>query len=188
MIIRIYRILTAVFLLIAVVGSLFLPRRDLKKTAQVAGIALDEENGQIRATFELYVPAVDDVIGMKRKTVVGYGDTLEECIENVRFRSGDTLFVNDAAALVIEGRSDAFLMPRVFEYFRLLKNNHMDLSVFFAFGQSAGEVFEGEGAVLSTALAQSSKSINRVQTVKNLMNSIGERVFIRGKGGYEIIS
>ncbi len=188
MIIRIYRILTAVFLILAVIGSFSIPRRDLKKTGQVAGIALDKENGQLRATFELFVPAVDDVIGAKRKTIVGYGNTLEECILNVQTRGGDALFVSDAAALLIDGRSDSSILPMVFDYFCLLKHNHMDLPVFFTFGQSAGEIFEGEGTVLSTAMVESAKTMKKVQTVKNLMNNVGERVLVCGRGSYEIIS
>ncbi|MBQ7936495.1 MAG: hypothetical protein IJ333_09180 [Clostridia bacterium] len=188
MIIKIYRLLMAFLLIIALIGSFEIPRRDLRATGQVAGIALDKENGQIKATFELYVPAADEPIGKTRKVVVSTGESLEECIANARRVQGETLFVNDAAALVIGSADHSYLLEKAMDYFRLLKNDHMDLPVFFAFGQSAGAIFEGEGVVLSTGLAESAKSMDKLQTVKNLMNGIGERILIKGEGAYEIIS
>ncbi len=188
MIIRWYRVLAVVFIIIAILGSFEIPRRNLRSTSQVAGMAMDWEGEQIKTTFELYVPSADAPFGSKRKTVVGSGDTLEECIENVSLTHGEFLFVNDASALIISSNHHTDLLREALSYFSLLKNDHMDLPVFFAFGQKASAVFEGEGAVISTELAASAKHLNRIQTVKNLMNGVGKRVLIRGEGSYEIIS
>ena len=101
MIIKIYRLLMAFLLIIALIGSFEIPRRDLRATGQVAGIALDKEGDQIKATFELYAPAVDEPIGKERKVVISTGSSLEECILNAKRVQGETLFVNDAAVLII---------------------------------------------------------------------------------------
>lgn len=181
---------TAIFLLlvIAIAGSFAIPRRDLRATGQVAGIALDEENGLLKATFELYTPTLDEPIGRNRKTVVSTGATLEECIDNARLVSGESLFADDASVLILSSQNHAFLLQKVLEHYRLLKNDQMDLPVFFAFAQEAGAVFSGEGAVLSGELAKSGKLLDKVQTVRDLMNGTGQRILIRGEGAYEIIS
>ena len=188
MIIRWYRLLAVVFIIIAVFGSFELPRRNLRSTSQVAGMAMDWENGQIKTTFELYVPSADAPFGSKRRAVVGRGVTLEECIKNVSLTHGEFLFVNDASVLIISSEHHTDLLREALSYFSLLKNDHMDLPVFFAFGQKAAKIYEGEGAVISTELAASAEHLKQVQTVKNLMNGVGDRVLIRGEGGYEIIS
>lgn len=188
MIVRVYRILSAVFLLVAIIGSFAIPRRNLRTTGQVAGIALDWEEEQIKASFELYVPALDETIGKESKTVVGYGSSLEECIVNATRTNGDDLFVNDASALIVAGEYDEYLLNHVFEYFCSLKNTHMDLPVFFTLGQNAEQIFAEEGSVISISLAASAKSLKQTQTLKNLMNGVGKRILIEGKGGYEIIS
>lgn len=172
----------------AIVGSFAIPRRDLRATGQVAGIALDEEGGLLKATFELYSPTLDEPIGRNRETVISTGSDLAECIENARLSRGESLFTDDAAVLVISSEDHTFLLQKVFEHYRLLKNDQMDLPVFFAFGQQAGVIFSGEGAVLSGALAKSGKLLNKVQTIRDLMNGKGERILIKGEGNYEIIS
>ncbi|MBQ8894008.1 MAG: hypothetical protein IJ043_06315 [Clostridia bacterium] len=175
-------------LVAAIAGAVTLPRRDLRATGQVAGIALDAENGQIKATFELYSPAVDTPIGTARKTIVSTGNSIEECILKARISQGDSLFVDDASALILSSSEHTFLLEKVFEYYSQIKNDQMDLPVFFAFGQKAGTIFSGEGKVLSMELAQSAKSLHKRQTIRDLMNETGERVLIQGEGSYEIIS
>lgn len=172
----------------AIVGSFALPRRDLRATGQVAGIALDEKDGLIQATFELYSPELDEPIGRSRRIVTATGVSLEECFSAARLTQGENLFADDAAALIISSEKHAFLLEKAMEYYCLLKNDQMSLPVFFAFGQEAGEIFAGEGAVISTELAESGKSLGKLQTVRDLMNGTGERVLIRGEGSYEIIS
>ncbi len=183
-----YRLIPAVLLVAAVIGSFSLPRRDLRSIAQVAGIALDQENGMLRATFELYVPVLEKSIGTQRETVSALGGSLEECVENIRKVRGEELFTDDAAVLILSSEQDDYLVEKVLEHYRQLKNDQMELPVFFAFGQSAASIFEGEGAVISTELAESGEKLSAIQTVKDLMNGAGERVLIRGEGGYEIIS
>ncbi len=188
MIIRFNRILTILLILLAMIGAFFLPRRNMQLTAQVAGIALDWEKNQMVATFELYDPSEDRSIGEQSKVVSATGDTLEQCIENVKLIYGETLFVHDAATMIIEEKNATILLPKIVEYYRLLKNDQMDLFVFFTPDQKAGAVFEGSGEVLSNALAASAKITKKTQTVKDLMNSDGQRVYVRGEGRYEIVS
>lgn len=178
----------ALLLITAIAGSFLIPRRNLRSIGQVAGIALDEENGRLKATFELYTPALDEPIGRRRQTVVSYGESLEECISNARLIRGETLFTDDAAALILSSEDHAFLLQKVVEYYRVLENDQMDLPVFFSFGQQAAAIYAGEGAVISTELAESGKKTERLQTIRDLMNGTGERILIRGEGGYEIIS
>lgn len=185
---KIYYAAISVFVIAALICSFMLPRRDLRATGQVAGIALDEEGGLIKATFELYTPQLDEPIGRTRQTVVTTGSSLEECITNARLIRGESLFVNDAAALIISSDDHAFLLEKVLEHYGLLKNDQMALPVFFAFGQEAGKIFSGDGRVLSADLAESGKSLDKLQTVRDLMNGTGQRILVRGEGSYEIIS
>lgn len=171
----------------AIAGSFTIPRRDLRGTEQVAGIALDEVNGGICATFELYSLDDEQTIGKEKKVVVSEGETLADCIENAYRVHGKTLFANDAAVLILGGSGTERLLEAAFDYYRLLANDQMDLPVFFAEGE-AGKILSGEGEVLSTGLARSGRELKRLQTVRDLMNGTGERVRIRGEGGYEIIS
>ncbi len=182
-----YAAITAL-LIAAVAGSFAIPRRDLRATGQVAGIALDEEDGHLKATFELYSPTLDEPIGRNRETVISTGNDLAECIENARLSRGESLFADDVSVLILSSENHAFLLQKVLEHYRLLKNDQMDLPVYFAFGQQAGTIFAGEGSVLSGELAKSGKLLNKVQTVRDLMNGSGERVLIKGEGNYEIIS
>ncbi len=176
------------FLSVAVGSSFFLPRREARSIGQVAGIALDRTEGGIRATFELYDPSLDEPIGKKRRTIVTEGEDLQDCIDRVRRIDGEQLFTDDISALILAGEEDTFLLEKVVAHYRLLKNDQMDLPVFFTFGQEAGVVFQGEGAVLSGDLAESGKGLKKLQTVRDLMNGKGARVLIRGEGSYEIIS
>ncbi len=176
-----------VLLIFAICGSFAIPRRDLRAIGQVAGFALDEEDGTLKATFELYDPSLDEPIGRSRRIIVSEGNSIEECIENARLTVGENLFVNDASVLVLSSKNHSFLVQKTIEHYQLLKNDQMDLPVFFAFGQDAGEIFDGEGAVLSADLAKSGKLLNKVQTIRDLMNGKGNRVLIRGEGEYEII-
>ncbi len=178
----------AVLLITAAVCSFTIPRRNLRSTGQVAGIALDEENGSLRATFELYSPSLDEPIGSKRQTVTTNGSDLQECIDRARLTGGESLFADDASVLILGSGDETFLLEKVLEHYRLLKNDQMDLPVFFTLDQSADAVFSGEGPVLSGELAVSAKAVGQVQTVRDLMNGNGEKVQIKGEGKYEIIS
>lgn len=177
-----------VLLITAVACSLGIPRRELQSTAQVAGIALDEVDGTLCASFELYVPALDEPIGSKRQTVVTSGNTLQECIDRAQLSGGESLFSDDASVLILGHGNESFLLERVFEHYCFLKNDQMDLPVFFALDQYAGDIFSGEGVVLSGELAESAKAVEQLQTVRDLMNGTGKRVWIRGEGCYEIVS
>ena len=175
-------------LLMAVVCSFGIPRRELRATAQVAGIALDEENGRIYATFELYSPALDAPIGSERQTVKTCGTNLQECIDRAQLVGGESLFADDAAVLIVGSGNETLMIEKIKTHYRQLKNDRMDLPVFFTLDQSASSIFEGEGAVLSGELAESANAVGQVQTVRDLMNATGQRVRIKGEGSYEIIS
>ena len=181
---------TAMLLLLigAVAFAFGLPRRDLRSTAQVSGIALDEQDGRLIATFELYVPSTEDPIGSKRETVTTVGSDLRECMERTRLIGGEALFTDNASALILGSGNEDVLLQALFNHYRELKNDQMSLPVFFTLDQSGGQIFEGEGAVLSNELAESAKAVGMVQTVRDLMNGVGSRVRIRGEGSYEIIS
>ncbi len=188
MIIKVYRIIMAVLLIISVVASDEIPRRSLRQTAQVSGIALDRQGDQIKATFELYDPAVDDPIGEKQKTVFGVGESIEACIIDASKRQGGELFIDDASALIIEGENRMFIVSRILEYYRELKHDHMDLKVFVAENQRAEAVFEGAKSVISAGLSKSAENLNAILTVKDLMNNQNNWVKIKGEGSYEIVS
>lgn len=186
---NLYRYTAIVLLLIlAVAGAIAIPRRNLRKIGQVAGIALDRQEHLIKATFELYTPAVDEPIGKSRQTLTTTGNTIEECIQNACLISGWELFTDDASVLILGSNDHTFLLPKVLAYYSSFKHDHMDLPVFFAFGQPASDIFAGEGAVISMDLAASGKNTGHLQTVRDLMNSRGTRILIKGEGGYEIIS
>ena len=108
---------TAILLLFiaAAAGSFTIPRRDLRATAQVAGLALDAKAGMLQATFELYSPESDETIGTRKEVVVTEGATLEECIDNARLVYGKTLFASDAAALIIGKNSRELLLSAVLD-------------------------------------------------------------------------
>ena len=135
--INIKAVLIGIFLIFAVIGALFLPRRDLRKLAQVAGIALDIADDKIVAAFELYVPAVDQPIGSERSVVYGTGETLEECVDSVKRRFGAELYLNDASVLILGSER---LNDAVRSYYSVLAHDHMDLPVFYAYHQSAAEI------------------------------------------------
>lgn len=181
---------SALFVLLAaaVASSFFLPRREPRSIGQVAGVALDRTEQGVRATFELYDPSLEEPIGKKRRTVVTEGADFQDCIDQAVRKEGERLYTDDLFALILSGEEDAFLLDIVLDHYRLLKNDHMALPVFFTLGQQAGAVFDGEGAVLSMDLAESGKRLKKIQTVRDLMNGAGTRVVIRGEGSYEIVS
>ena len=182
--VNIKAVLIGVLLSLAVIGALFLPRRDLRSLAQVAGIALDLEDEKIVATFELYVPAVDRPIGTERKVVYGTGETFEECVNSVKKRFGAELYLNDALVLILGSEQ---LNNEVCSYYSVFAHDHMDLPIFYSYRQKASEIFEGEGAVISTELAASAEKLQDFQTIRDLMNDEGTRVWVRGRGAYEIV-
>lgn len=176
----------ALLLSAAVLCSFWIPRRALRTTAQVAGIALDQGDDGLIATFELYSADADETIGSKREIAVGYGDTLEACMEDALHRQGKTLFVNDASVLILGAENADGLLRAALNYYSALSHDHMDLPVFFAKG-TAASLFEGEGEVLSVKIEASAKGLGRRQTVKDLMNGRGVRVLLKEReGGYEI--
>ncbi len=177
-----------VFLAAAVIGSFFLPRRDLRATGQVAGIALDEENGKIRAAFELYVPSVDQPIGQSSEVVYSEGKDIEECVKNASRTTGKELYLDDSEALILNGGDGAFLIEKTLDYFRILKNDQMDIPIFFVKDQKAKDVFSSKGKILSTQIAKSAELLKKRHTVRDFMNGEGAYVWIKGEGTYEIIS
>lgn len=172
-------------LLAAILFSYQIPRRDLRATAQVAGIALDQGEDGLVATFEIYSADMDETIGAKREIEVSKGKSLEECIGNILYTKGKELFVNDASVLILGGSNSEALLEEALEYYRLLAHNHMDLAVFFAKGK-ASDIFSGEGGVVSMELEESARRLKCTQTIKDLMNEEGERVYLKGEGEYEI--
>ncbi len=173
-------------LLFAIIASLWLPRRNLRETAQVAGIALDWEQDGLMATFELYQADAEETIGSKKRVVVGYGETLGKCIEDALRRQGKHLFVNDASVLILGQEKKERLLEEVLNYYRNFSHDDMDLPVFFAKGKAA-DFLNGEGAVRSMEIAASAKALNQRQTVKDLMNQRGERIWLLFKeDGYEL--
>ncbi len=177
--------LIAVFMIFAALASFMIPRRNPRATAQVAGFALDLQKNEIKATFELYRPENDQPIGASSEVIQSNGKSIEECIQQALKSYGKELFINDASVLIL---GDDRLLKDVLAYYRLQKNDHMDLPVFFAENQNAGKIFSGEGGVLSDNLAESAKSLGKIQTIRDLMNEKGNRIRIKGEGNYEIIS
>lgn len=175
-------------LAVAIFCSFGIPRRELRSTAQVAGIALDEENGRLYATFELYSPALDEPIGTKRQTVSTDGTSLQECIDRAQRVGGESLFADDASVLIIGNGNEQLMMQKVTDHYGKLKNDRMDLPLFFAADQRASQIFAGDGAVLSGELSESAEALNQVQTLRDWFNGTGQRVWITGEGSYEIIS
>lgn len=184
---RKYRYFAIGFLLLfAVISSFWLPRRNLRETAQVAGIALDWEQERMMATFELYQADADETIGAKKRVVIGYGETLEMCIQDALRRQGKRLFVNDASVLILGQEKKERLLEAVLNYYCDFSHDDMDLPVFFAKGKAA-DFLSGEGAVRSMEIAASAKALNQRQTVKDLMNQRGERIWLLFKeDGYEL--
>ncbi len=173
--------------IIAMGCSFFLPRRDVRTIGQVAGFALDEKNGTIHATFELYSPSVDQPIGKERQILTSEGKNIEECLKAMERKSGKKLYIDDAEVLILGGQEGG-LMGLVLDYYAAFSHDNMDLPVFFAQNQEAGKIFEGKGEILSAEISQSAKNLKKRQTVRDLMNGTGERIFIKGEGSYEIVS
>lgn len=173
-------------LFFAAILSIWLPRRDLRTTAQVAGIALDQGEEGLIATFEIYRADMDRTIGSARETVVGYGSSLDDCLKDALRRFGKELFINDASVLIIGLNQREELLKKAVEYYSVLSQDHMDLPVVFSVGH-AGTFFEGEGAVVSPKIADSLQILDKRQTVKDLMNHRGDRIYmIQKEDGYEI--
>lgn len=175
------------FLVVAISCSFFLPRRDVRTIGQVAGYALDEKNGMIYATFELYSPSVDQPIGKERQVLTSMGKTIKACVKEMERKCGKKIYIDDAEVLILGGDRGS-LMEQVLDYYKKFSNDHMDLPIFFAQKQEAGMIFKGKGEILSTQISQSAKNLKKRQTVRDLMNGTGEKMFIKGEGSYEIIS
>ncbi len=177
-------ILIMVLLITALIASYNIPRRDLRSLSQVAGIALDINGETMVATFELFDPAIDQPIGTERSVISAEGRSITDCLEQIKRVHNAELYLNDAAVLILN--SD-HLLDEVFSFYSKLSNDHMDLPVFYVNDQSAAEIFEGSGEVISTKLADSAESIDRLQTVRDLMNGEKETVYVQGRGTYEIL-
>lgn len=170
----------------AVICSFWLPRRNLRATAQVAGIALDWVEEGMMATFEIYEGDADENIGTQKQVAFGYGNTFEECIQNTLRGYGKHLFVNDASALFLGDEKTELLLGSVLEYYKKFAHDDMDLPVFFSKGRAA-DLLMGEGGVRSVEIAASAKLLHRRQTIKELMNQRGERIYLKLKeNGYEL--
>lgn len=181
-------ILIAAFLIAAVACSFSLPRRDLRATGQVAGIALDEKDGKLLATFELYDPGIDQPIGRSCEIVESEGEDLEECIKNASRSIGKELYLEDAAVLILNGDDVERLINEMLNFYRTLKNEQMDLPVFFVKNQQAKDVFSSKGKILSTQIAKSAELLKKRHTVRDFMNGEGTDVWLKGEGSYEIVS
>ena len=173
----------AVLLVLSLVASFGIPRRDLHSMAQVAGIALDKVDDSITATFELYKPISDQPIGSQHIVVDAQGKSIADCIKRLKQVYSMELYLNNASVLILSSEQ---LVDDVIAFYSLLVNDHMDLPVFFAEEQAA-DFFEGSKEVMSTHLADSAKRVSRIQTVRDLMNGSGQKVFVRGRGDYEIL-
>ncbi len=182
--INVKSVIIAGFLIVAIIGSFFIPRRDLHSIAQVAGIALDRSGDRICATFELFDPVLDKPIGTQRKVVFAEGTTMNACIDAAKHHSSAELYLNDASVLIL---GDGVPMDLVFDYYSSLAHDHMDLPIFYAHEQSASEIFKGEGKILSTELAKSAEKLDRLHTIRDFMNGEGQKVYVQGSGSYEII-
>lgn len=182
------RILIGLFLILAVAGSFFLPRRDLRATGQVAGIALDEKDGIIQATFELYDPDVDQPIGNACQLVTAEGKNMKECIKNAGRSIGKELYLENAAALIIGSGDTGHLIEEMTSFYCEFKNEQMDLPVFFAQHQRAKTVFSSKGKILSTQIAKSAELLKKRSTVRDFLNREGKFIWIKGEGSYEIVS
>lgn len=175
-------------ILAAIIASLFLPRRELQTIAQVGGIAIDSKGEKMNVTFEVFEPSVDQPYGKERSIVKTMGKTLEECIENASSSIGKELYVDDAAVLIIGDKDADDLLQEIKRYYREYKQDHIDLLLIKAQNQTAAEIFEGKGKILSTEIAKSMRLMGKSSTIKNLLNGVEPDVFIKGVGEYEIIS
>lgn len=176
------------FIIAAIIASISLPRRELQRIAQVAGIAIDGKEGEIVATFELFEPSVDQPYGKERTATTSRGETLEECIENARLSIGKELYVDDISILIVGDEEVEFLLAEVKRYYSRYKQDHMDLPLIRAKNQKAAEVFQGKGKILSTEIAESLRFLGKRPTIKDLFNGVQPDVYIKGVGNYEIIS
>ena len=171
-------------LVMAFVASFYIPRRDLRSITQVAGIALDATGATIKATFELYDAEVDQPIGSKRAIVSSEGGSIQHCLNRIKQVYGKELYIENASVLIINSDD---VLDEVFDFYSKQSNNHMNLPVFYVENQYAYEIFEGEGEVISTSLADSAESLGCMQSIRDLMNGEKEKVFVRGSGNYEIL-
>lgn len=173
------------FLLLALLFSLGIPRRDVHHLAQVAGVALDYENGRIKATFEFYAPSVEQPIGAQRKVLICYGETIESCVKEAEKLQGKELFMKNASVLIL---GDERLLEAVRRYYCKFINDRTDLPIYFTVGQAAGTVFNGEGEVVSDQLDAASRHCRLRYTVLDMLNGKKGYVYIKGEGGFELVS
>lgn len=180
--------LIEIFLVGAMICAIFLPRRDLRSTAQVAGIALDYEDGNIAATFEIYSPSSDQPIGAAKEVVHSKGETLEECVNNASRSIGKRLYLNDVSVLLLSEERSNDLMESMMAFYSEFNNDNMDLPILFAKDQRAGAIFECKGKVLSNEISKSAEIMKKRITVRDFLNGNKETVWIKGEGSYEIVS
>lgn len=176
------------FIFAAVIASFSLPRREVKTIAQVAGIALDRSGENIKATFEVFEPSVDQPYGKERSVVTSIGKKLKDCIEDARRSIGKELYVDDVAVLIIAHKDEEFLLTEIKRYYRKFNQDYMDLPLVQVENQTAAEVFDGKGKILSAEIAESMLLLGKRSTIKDLFNDVKPDVFITGVGKYEIIS
>ena len=175
-------------LISALIASFFLPRRELRITAQVSGIAIDRNGDNIVATFELFEPGVDQSYGDERSVVASSGKTFEKCIENARLTMGKELYIDDASVLIIGDKEFDYLLKEVLDYYKTYNHDNMSIPLFRAKSQMASKIFDGKGKILSTEIAESARLIDEQVTIKDVYNGVEPDVFIKGAGGYEIVS
>lgn len=178
----------ALFLSIAIALSFFLPRRNLRTVAQVAGYSIDEIDEVLSVTFEVYVPLPDQPIGEMNSLVTVRGKSIEECIQSAKRIGGKELYISNASILIIGEDDDGSIGREVVRFYKKFRNNNMDLAVVYAKNQTAEAVFNRKGKILSTEIAESVEMLNIRQTVRDLMNKDEKRVWIVGDGNYEIVS
>ncbi len=168
----------------ALISTIGIPYYNSHKLIQVAGIALHMEEGDLVAEFELFQPDPENYLGKQKETVRSSGKDLEECIQNLAKTYGKELFLKDAAVLILAERDLEQLVPIVEAYYAKLKNNRMDLPVFFWLEEEK-EVFD-EDKVISLDIADGARMLHYNYTLNDLINQKGEPVYLKGEEGYEI--
>ena len=175
-------------ILAAAISSFSIPRREIKRIAQVAGIALDKDGEEITATFELFEPSVDQPYGNERGVVSAKGETLKECVENARLSIGKELYLDDALVLIMAKEDEKALSGEIKRYYKEISCDYMDLPLAQTKNQKAGDIFKGKGKILSIEIAESIRLLGKESTVKDLFNGEKTDVFLSGVGAYEIVS
>ncbi len=177
-------ILGILCIVVALIGTVWIPYYNSHGFIQVSGIALRMKGETIAVEFELFEPDFENYLGKTKSIVQASGDSLENCIENLSHTYGKELFLRDAAVLIISERDLETLTPYVEEFFSKRENQHGNLPVFLWENPQENGFFGDQ--VNSLDIARSARMLKRTYTLTDWLNQKGNPVYIKGGEGYEI--